>query len=381
MDRLSVEDSTAAEIAGGLGVPAEAVRRRLRKLAAVGLVTKAEQTRRRGVAEHLYTRDLGGLRVGPADMIGLSPRLLEEQGARLLRKIVGEASIATEAGTFGSRPESTVIRFPMAVDDALLAKVARLHEELLAEIIASVGRGRARLESRGDLPIEATAALILAPAERASWLGQLKVAADGTHPSGRLSRRHPVDLLATVQDPVRSNIIDVVTVFPSSAKEIAGVLGLSPERTRGELKRLLDAGAIAVHDQRPRRGTREYFYVAQNRALTLSVEDVTGYDGGMLDLNRRQTLRMVFGEALESIRSGMIARFQEDHHLSRVPMRVDAQGFQEISELMEGTLDQLIRVKEDRQQRWVMGDPPPPLVATSGMLLFERAPCNCLTGS
>lgn len=373
VERLSLGDSTAVELAAATGVPVEKVRRHLRKMREAGLVERIGRTERRGVGEYLHRFDQRAAILSSEELAALPRRDVDEADLQILRTIYGEAIGSIEAGSFGSDPHHIAIRFPMRLVGPLLQRAVEIQDRLLEEILDSASRARARLKLGGGDPIDTVAALILLPLPTSALLRPTNGEDGAVIPPTRVSARDRIDYLTTLADPVRVSIADLLSLKPAGAAELADLLGITPQRCRAELRRLVDAGVLAVHERRQRRGTLEYVYVLDPVASTTSAGDEIGVDRSRIRKLKRMTASMIFRDAVAALRSRELVPPESDSHLSRISMRVDAEGVKEISESIERSFYRLL----DLQQKTIDQSPPITLsspVAISGQLLFARAP-------
>jgi predicted ArsR family transcriptional regulator len=372
VDRLGLADATAAEVAADLDLPVERVRRHLRKMTRSGLVERRQSEGLPGPSRYLYSFDPSSAILSPGELSALPEREVEGAHPRLLRTIHDEALASIEAGRYGSRPDFVAARSPLGVDDTSLRRVGQLHDDLLDEVIAIIGRAKARLAESPGGSIEAIAALILVPYPRSIAPPSLPTAGPREPRGRRLSTRTRVDLLSTVPDPRRQSIIELLCLGPASCNEMAERLGLSVEICRSEMKRLLDLGWIYVHEQRQSRGTFEYVYGFDGRDGVMSADDVATYRGARLDSFLRKVLSLIFRDALAAYRSRSFPLDGDCWHHSRLRMRVDELGFKEVSEALTRRMYDLFEIRDQSVERALIGRPDPTVV-TSGLLLFERA--------
>jgi predicted ArsR family transcriptional regulator len=370
--RLGLGDATAAEVAAETGVPVETVRRHLRRMTRSDLVQRSGSSRRAGRDEAFYGFDPRRARLTPAELAALPRRQVEEAHVRLLRTTAAEATAAIEAGTFGSRDESAAFRYGFSVDKARLGRAVQIHEELLEDIFEIAASSKARMSPMEISPIEAGVALILQPLPQDRWPRPIARQNAFSRPGRRLSTRDPLALTVTVSEPVRDALLDLLNTGYATTGELAARTGVPIERCRAELRRLWELGIVEVHDRRQRRGTSEYVYANDPRKLSISPNDAASYPGSRLDKFRGEILGRILRDALHVLRSPSFVFDQREHHLSRLAIPVDAQGYAEISLAMCRATERLFQLGEEgaRMKGRQESDS---LVATSGMLLYERA--------
>lgn len=121
------------------------------------------------------------------------------------------------------------------------------------------------------------------------------------------------------------------------------------------IKVLVELGCVELVRVQPASGGRvaEHVYRATQRAL-LDLEAWGELDEAeKLQLNA-SLLRLISEDLAESMSSGAFY-LDEDNHVSRMPMRLDQGGWEEVVSLLEGTLDQLMEI-QDRVNERTNGD-------------------------
>jgi predicted ArsR family transcriptional regulator len=173
-------------------------------------------------------------------------------------------------------------------------------------------------------------------------------------------------LLYALADPVRHEVLTEIAVAPASAGAVAGNLGLPLTDVRDHLRALIrnDAlepidGSDVDADERRYRATIRPFLddahweqLAPERrrelfALTLRV------------LTRR------FGDALDA---GMLDHVQT--HVSVTRLQLDEQGWQELTDLLAGVLEEAMQIEAESLSRLAEGGPT--FSTNLAMLYFGR---------
>lgn len=142
-------------------------------------------------------------------------------------------------------------------------------------------------------------------------------------------KRLETTLAAAVAHPIRTRCLVVLAERVASPAEIARELGLDVSKVGYHVNGLAQANLIEEVGSRPVRGAVEHFY----RAVELPC--VT--DDQEVDLSDDQ--RRVFMESVLSIYAANAAHAIEagtllgrmDHHLTRLAMRVDEEGWKEMA--------------------------------------------------
>ena len=141
-------------------------------------------------------------------------------------------------------------------------------------------------------------------------------------------------------------------------------------------KVLREAECIVVVDTIPRRGSVEKIH--RSKMLALHTEE----DFRKLSYKKRlaitrSTLQMLIARADGAILQGTFDK-RPDRHLSWVPMDLDEQGWKELTDLQDETLERAQGIKAAaiaRKHEWtVEGDPEETFPATFAALAFESPP-------
>lgn len=370
VDRLLLVPASAAEVAADLDLDAQAVRHLLRRLVKGGVVTRGAKSHRRGVSEFLYSCDPRRAALSSENLEGLPADQVERALARVVRGLFREAMAASHSGSFFARDDFVIVRFPLPLDEPGWGRAGHLHRRLLDSIAEVRGRAGARLACGAD-PIDATAGVLLYEIPGTRWPPPF---AEGQTPSAqvrRRSNRRRLDAVIAHADPLRARIADVLTLNPATAVEIAAQIGAPLETVRYELRALARAEMVRVHCRRERRGAIENVFIADNPKMTFLSADLPGASDRALREFGIRWVRETFGEVVEAIRDG---RFRDaaQWQLTRTPLRLDPQGFVEISTAMAATVEELYGLREECLSRRANGahESRP---AFSDLLLFEQA--------
>jgi DNA-binding transcriptional ArsR family regulator len=368
VDRLLLGPASAAEVAADLGRDAQAVRHLLRRLVKGGVVERGKKSNRRGVSEFLYACDPRRTALSSELLSGLPAEQVDRGVVRVLRELFREAMAASTSESYFAREKFIAARFPFPLDRPGWRRAALLHTRLLDSIAEARERANARL-SCGAEPIETTAATLFFEVPRSHWPPPF---AHGELPSGKV-RRHSilnrVDAITATTDPLRMKIADALTMGPATAVDLAATIGAPLARVRYELRAFEKAAMVKVHRRRERRGAIENVFIADNPRMTASAADFGGRDRALRDYGTGFS-RTVFREAVDGVRNGSFGD-RADWRLNRTPMRLDADGFAEISASMDATLEELFDLKNECFARRANGAPTV-RPAFFNLLLFER---------
>jgi DNA-binding transcriptional ArsR family regulator len=157
---LSIRPATVAEIASELEVPAEKVRYHLNRMRDAGLVKLHGTTRRRGLAENLYIAEPRGAIISIDDARVTPSHHLDYPYTRALRLMFREVTEAVEADTFGYRPKSANVRFPLPLDEQGWDEVFEILDELFHGVLSVREASLDRVAKSGESPIRASAFIL-----------------------------------------------------------------------------------------------------------------------------------------------------------------------------------------------------------------------------
>jgi len=149
--------------------------------------------------------------------------------------------------------------------------------------------------------------------------------------------------------PLRVQILIILNERVASPNLLAQELDQSLNLVAYHVRVLEKYDCIELVDTKQRRGATEHFYRATRRQFLSDSEWARmpqslrpGLSGAML--------KSVFDDIEEAVKSGTLDE-QEDRHLSRTPMVVDQKGWDEVSSLLSETLDRVLEIQTESQER------------------------------
>lgn len=163
-------------------------------------------------------------------------------------------------------------------------------------------------------------------------------------------------LAAAMSHPTRLFALTVFWEREASPREIAAELGEPVNNVTYHIKQLLELGWIELVAQRPARGGRvvEHFYKAVKDPQFDNAE-LARLDSKQLHVIDTTTIELVSKDVSEAIASGTFFA-HSDNHLTRIPLNVDAEGWEETKEILDRALDELMKVKEAVARRTAESD-------------------------
>lgn len=149
--------------------------------------------------------------------------------------------------------------------------------------------------------------------------------------------------------PLRVQILIILNERVASPNLLAQELDQSLNLVAYHVRVLEKYDCIELVDTKQRRGATEHFYRATRRQFLSDSEWARmpqslrpGLSGAML--------KSVFDDIEEAVKSGTMDE-DEDRHLSRTPLVIDKQGWNEVSKLLSETLDKVFEIQSEASER------------------------------
>jgi hypothetical protein len=168
--------------------------------------------------------------------------------------------------------------------------------------------------------------------------------------------------------PLRVQILIILNERVASPNLLSQELDQSLNLVAYHVRVLEKYDCIELVDTKQRRGATEHFYRATRRQFLSDSEWARmpeslrpGLSGAML--------KSVFDDIEEAMNKGTLDEV-EDRHLSRTPMVVDQQGWDETAALLSETLDRLLTIQSESSERIATGEEPG-VLAKVHMLHFK----------
>jgi len=174
-------------------------------------------------------------------------------------------------------------------------------------------------------------------------------------------------LAKALAHPLRVRILTELHKGISSPNQLAQTLGEPLGNVSYHVKTLLEYDCVELVKTEPRRGAVEHFYRATERPFLNDAE------WAKLPASARKGISGAILESIgEDVTKSMVAGTIEkrtDPHLSRTPLLLDEQAWDELTALLEETLNKAIGIGEQAATRLADGSEPIP--TTLGILHFE----------
>ena len=169
--------------------------------------------------------------------------------------------------------------------------------------------------------------------------------------------------------PLRMQILMLLDERVASPNELAKELQEPLGNVSYHVRTLADFGLVKLVRKRPRRGAIEHFYRAVTRPT------ITDDSWSRLPkLVKRQAVGTVLEEVAEDITDSATegAFDQPDMHLSRTPLVLDEQGWQELAQAVAQLVKGTVEIEERSKKRLQEDRDLPQRAGTLVAMLFDR---------
>jgi DNA-binding transcriptional ArsR family regulator len=162
-------------------------------------------------------------------------------------------------------------------------------------------------------------------------------------PPAKTAATMDATLAAIVAHPTRARAFTILTERTASPVEIAQEIGKDVGHVGYHVRKLLQLNLVELVDERPVRGAVEHFYRAIERPV-VTEEEFAQQSVEEREVFTRYTLQRHVTD---------IARAMDEHTLdarvnrvvTRMPMLVDEEGFQELSDLHTEVFDRTMEIQ------------------------------------
>jgi hypothetical protein len=158
-------------------------------------------------------------------------------------------------------------------------------------------------------------------------------------------------IAAATSHPTRVHALGMMLNRAVSPREIAEHMDEPLNNVTYHVKQLVALGCAELIEAKPARGGRvvEHFYRATERCY---FDDSSWSQLG--EDEKQNVATTIMRLISDDINTAMVAGtfyHPDDHHVSRTPMNVDAAGWEEVKELLSGTLERLLAIRERAGER------------------------------
>ena len=157
----------------------------------------------------------------------------------------------------------------------------------------------------------------------------------------------------------------------ASPAEMARELKLEVTKVGYHVTALAEAGLIEEVGQRPVRGAVEHFYRAVARPITTAGDEaeLTGEERTSF---ARTVWSLITANATTALEAGTLVE-RSDHHLTRVPLRVDEEGWSEMADAYMELYERVYEIQAGSAER-LGKDPDDPGISVLSVQAFFETP-------
>ena len=185
-----------------------------------------------------------------------------------------------------------------------------------------------------------------------------------------LGRRSPESTLgAVVAHPLRCRCLAILGERTASPAEIAREIHVEVSKVGYHVTALAKAGLLEEVGQRPVRGAVEHFYRAVVRPIT-STDDEAELSMDERVSFARTIWSLITANATNALEAGTLVE-RADHHLTRVPLRVDEQGWSELTDAYMELYERVYEIQAEAAKRLGQTPADPGISVLSVLAFFE----------
>jgi hypothetical protein len=149
--------------------------------------------------------------------------------------------------------------------------------------------------------------------------------------------------------PLRVQILIILNEKVASPNMLAQQLDESLNLVAYHVRVLEKYDCIELVDTKQRRGATEHFYRATRRQL-LTDDQWAQMPESLRPGMATAVLKSIFEDIEAASKAGTLEEV-DDIHISRTPVVLDKQGWDEVSNLLKGTFDQLMKIQTAASER------------------------------
>jgi DNA-binding transcriptional ArsR family regulator len=176
-------------------------------------------------------------------------------------------------------------------------------------------------------------------------------------------------LASIVAHPTRARAFTILGERTASPVEIAQEIGKDVGHVGYHVRKLLQLNVVELVDERPVRGAVEHFYRATSRAY-VSTEELADQSIEEREVFTRHILQFHVADIARSLDSGTFDA-RPNRALVRTPLVVDAEGFQELSELHDEMFERTLEIQTKSAERLVDESESSSISTMSATMFFE----------
>lgn len=167
--------------------------------------------------------------------------------------------------------------------------------------------------------------------------------------TAKTSKTSDTTLGAVVAHPLRSQCLTLLADRKASPAELAIELEENLGNVSYHVRKLWKAGIVELVEERPVRGAMEHFYRAIVRPM-LSDDEIEALPISDRQNHAREAIVLMAADATAALEAETFGA-RPDYHVSRVPLRVDEEGWKALRDLHEETLERVFKIEEACAER------------------------------
>ncbi len=164
-------------------------------------------------------------------------------------------------------------------------------------------------------------------------------------------RKASENRIKAMSHPLRAAILNILGDRTASPAEMARELNEELSNVSYHVKQLVEFECAELVKTRPVRGALEHFYRATERHL-IDTDEWENIDPVMAEDILCETQQKMLDDFVASMRANLIGS-DNNLHLTRTPMVLDAEGLQEALEVHERTRQELLEIESRAASRMV----------------------------
>ncbi len=168
-------------------------------------------------------------------------------------------------------------------------------------------------------------------------------------PTANKKNSGEMTLGAIVAHPLRSQCLTILAERTASPAELAEELDENLGNVSYHVRKLWRGGAVEIVEEKPVRGAMEHFYRAV-RVPHFSDEESADASKEKRTIVARQVFSLMTANATSAVEAGTLAE-RTDLHITRLPMRVDEEGWKEMRDLFEEMLERQFEIQAKSAER------------------------------
>jgi DNA-binding transcriptional ArsR family regulator len=156
-------------------------------------------------------------------------------------------------------------------------------------------------------------------------------------------------LIYALSHPLRGHVLATLNERISSPNEMAREIGVPVTDVSYHARQLRNQRYIELVDTARRRGATEHFYRASKSLLSFDDLAWARLPASIRPSISAELLELIIEEAVEALAAETFEA--RDRHLSRTAMRIDEQGWRDLMQALEETLDRVLAIRDESVRR------------------------------